>query len=248
MDHPAGHRYEVPALFCGHSVGAGEDGHPARDIGVSEGRGPVFRCVQRSPPVQSIGDVVEPGRRPGQVEIDEGNGQSVPEHDVPGAVVTVTHQLRIAVDGRRRTPGRTVERPIRRPAEASRPCEASCRQADEPRQRGEYVLACGPGGNGSRGTSPGNEGQYLAALVINAQRDRRAGKAGAVQMGQISLDRRRKRPDRPPAPRASRSAIEPILPPPSRPVPADRKPQTADRGRLPSSSAPSADEFPPARR
>jgi hypothetical protein len=69
--------------------------------------------------------------------------------------------------------------------------------ADEARQCSKHVLARRFGGQRLVGDIARNVGQYFPALVIDAQRDRCAGKADAAQMRQIGLDRCSEGPDRP---------------------------------------------------
>jgi hypothetical protein len=70
--------------------------------------------------------------------------------------------------------------------------------ADEARQCSKHVLARGFGGQRLARDIARNVGQYFPALVVDAQRDRCAGKADTVQMSQIGLDSCCEGPDRPP--------------------------------------------------
>jgi len=84
---------EVLALLRGHAVGVGEHGGPVGDVEGGEGWRAVPGVAQRCPPPQRVGDVVEPGGRLGQVEVDERGGQPVAEDHVAGAVIAVADQL-----------------------------------------------------------------------------------------------------------------------------------------------------------
>ena len=145
---------------------------------------------QRSPPVHGVGDVIQPGGRAGEVEVNEGYRQPGAEDDVARAVVTVADQLGHVAGALVAAPHGVVR---------GRPAQGRIVQLpDQARQRGEDILAGGFGRQRLPRHITGDERQDLPALLVDPERHRRTGEPGAVQVGQVGLHRCGEGPDRPP--------------------------------------------------
>ena len=192
--HVHGERRQLRAMPRRHAVGVREHRDPVRDVGVRERGRPVPRIAQRRPVPQRVRDVVEPGGRHGQVEVDQRDGQPVAEDHVARVVVAVADQLGPFGDrsraGRRPAPHRAGRR---RP-----PGRRLVQRADQPGQGDEHVVARRLRRQRVARHVTGDERQHLAPLLVDAERKRRAGEPGVAQVGQVRLHGQAERPQRPP--------------------------------------------------
>ena len=157
-------------------------------------RRPVPRIAKRRPIPQRVRDVVEPGGRVGQVEVDQRDGQAVAEDHVARAVVAVADQLdslsdRASQVGRRPAPHRIGRR--------HPPGRHFVQRTDQPGQGDEYVVARRLRRERVARHVTGDERQHLPPLLVDAERKRRAGEPGVAQVGQVSLHGQAEGPQRP---------------------------------------------------
>lgn len=148
--------------------------------------------------MESVDAVGHPCRWPSEVEVDNGDGNALPEDDVPGAVVLVRHELWHIEQWEhrhRRKTGDAAPNSVRRWLPTfGRIVQA----ADQLAKADKHDVARRPRGQRLDRHVPLDEAQDLAALFVVAQRLRDEVDAVRPDVAQVRVHRPREGADRPP--------------------------------------------------